>query len=88
MQIERNDDMELMNAEEAREKAKNSISEETELELQEVNRAIIKEVEKGQFYCWYKKYLHPQTIGLLSGYGYNVFNESNQMNGNLFKIEW
>lgn len=78
----------LMNAADAREKARNTISRETGIQLLEAEKSINEAINKGQMSCYCYKYLAEQAVNKLSELGYSVQNQSDQRNGTMFKISW
>lgn len=78
----------MYTAKEAREKAEQSISDETKEQLEFAERCIGAAVEKGEMCCWCGKYLEDQAIKKLEELGYKVDNHSSQRDGVDFKISW
>lgn len=78
----------LINATDAREKAKNTVSKETEIQLLEAEKSINEAVDKGQTSCWCYKYLNKQATSKLYELGYKVKDCSCQREGTMFEISW
>lgn len=78
----------LLNAIDAREKAKSKISKETEIQLLEAEKSINEAIDKGQTSCWCYKYLSNQATGKLYELGYKVKDLSCQREGTMFEISW
>jgi hypothetical protein len=78
----------MIKASEARELAKNNISDETELELLAAEKSIKQAVAKGEGKCWCYTYLHEQAISQLRMLGCKVNNCSDQRDGTIFEIKW
>ncbi len=73
---------------EAREKAINSISDQTKKQLSTVDKYIKRAAESGETKCWIDNHLEKQAIGKLKELGYGVENHSNQKDGSCFLITW
>lgn len=82
------DEKDLVSAKEARELSETSLSSEALYELEQVNERIQAAINNGYYGCWYYRYLPDQAVKKLKTLGYKVSNQSNQREGDCFKIEW
>lgn len=82
------DAKDLVSAKEARELSETSLSSEALYELEQVNERIQAAINNGYYGCWYYRYLPDQAVKKLKTLGYKVSNQSNQREGDCFKIEW
>ena len=75
-------------AKEAREKAGQSVSEETKEQLALAEKCINLAVGKGEMSCWFSRPLRKQAIKKLEELGYKVVCRTNQRDGEQYEISW
>lgn len=78
----------MYTAKEAREKAKNSISDKTKEQLLAAEHRIESAVKKGEMQVYCNEFLGTQAVGKLNELGYKVENCSTQREGARFMISW
>lgn len=78
----------VITADDARKKSSGNVSDTCKLELQAAMQVIYHAINEGVTKCWCYTYLHEQCLEKLRKLGYQITNNSNQKDGDLFEIKW